>query len=487
MSGAAQVLVVGAGPTGLTLACDLLRRGVGVLLVERAAALFPGSRGKGLQPRTQEVFDDLGVMAALTAAGGPFPPMVAWEDGVRGEEWELLGEAAGAPESAYPRAWMVPQWRTQAVLGDRLRELGGEVAFGTELVGLCEPDGDTAPLTARLRGPDGRTRTVTARYVVGADGGHSTVRRLAGVEMTGAPVDATTTLIADLEVPRLDRANWHVWPKAPGGSLLLCPLPGTREFQLSAHFREGAPQAGDEAVRRLVAERTHLPADAVTRVRCASHYRPRVALAERYRVGRVLLAGDAAHIHPPGGGQGLNTGVQDAYNLGWKLGQVLRHGAPEDLLDSYEEERMPVAAEVLDLSTRLYRAGRVPQTGNEDEAGRRRRTVHQLSLHYRGRRLSVDARAERGPGLRAGDRAADGACGTGRLHELLRGPQFTLLTVGGAPGRVPPGVAAHEVTSAALRETYGEGLFLVRPDGYVGLATDDHADVLGYLAGMGVA
>ncbi|GAA1397176.1 hypothetical protein GCM10009639_34200 [Kitasatospora putterlickiae] len=300
-----EVLIVGAGPTGLTLACDLARRGVSALLVERAPALFPGSRGKGLQPRTLEVFEDLGLLDAVHAAGRPYPRMMNWENGERQGEWDLVERAEPDPTVPFPAGWMLPQWRTQELLYERLRELGGEVAFGTALSGLDQhPD----RVEARLTGPDGTGRTVAARYLVAADGGRSTVRRAVGIPMTGEQVDPRPALVADVEIDGLDRENWHCWPKGPGGALLLCPLPSTTAFQLFAQFgADGGPETGGDpgepdtsarGVRRTIAARTHLPESAVGAVHWASGFRPRAALADRFREGRVFLAGDAAQSTP---------------------------------------------------------------------------------------------------------------------------------------------------------------------------------------------
>ncbi|MEV6973303.1 FAD-dependent monooxygenase [Kitasatospora sp. NPDC093806] len=495
-----EVLIVGAGPTGLTLACDLARRGVDALLVERAGALFPGSRGKGLQPRTQEVFEDLGLLAAVHAAGRRYPRMLTWEDGERKGEWDLVENAEPDPTVPFPAVWMIPQWRTQELLHERLRELGGRVGLGIALTGLDRyPD----RVEARLTGPDGVERTVSARYLVAADGGRSTVRRAIGVPMAGEQVDPRPSLVADVEIDGLDRDNWHIWPKAPGGALLLCPLPGTTAFQLFARFGadDGSgpeqPDTSAEGVRRTVAARTHLPAAAVGRVHWASDFRPRAALAERFRDGRVFLAGDAAHIHSPAGGQGLNTSVQDAYNLGWKLGQVLRHGADEALLDSYEQERLPIAADVLELSTRLHRAG-----GVRDGGLRRGPRTEQLGLGYEDGPLTVEAR----PGLpedalQAGERAPDAPLtgslldgvegsavdgGPRRLFELFHGPRFTVLAIGCALPALPARVPGHRVDGGLTERVYGRGLFAVRPDGYLGLATHDPADLPTYLARFGL-
>ncbi|MFJ6212941.1 FAD-dependent monooxygenase [Streptomyces sp. NPDC092296] len=480
-----DVLIVGAGPTGLVLGCDLARRGVRARIVEAAPGLFPGSRGKGLQPRTQEVFDDLGVIDAVLADGGPYPLLVHWQDGERGHEWALEESFPADPRVPYGDACMLPQWRTQEILYDRLRELGGSVEFGTRLTGL---DQDADAVHARLSTGGGPAVTVRADYLVGGDGGRSTVRRALGIGMAGETVDPAPMLVADVRVDGLDRRNWHVWHVPEVGQLLLCPLAGTDQFQLVARYvdPQAVPDTTPDGVRAVLAARSHLTAEQVTEVRWASDFRPRAALADRFRVGRAFLAGDAAHIHSPAGGQGLNTSVQDAYNLGWKLGQVLRHGAHPDLLDSYQAERLPVAADVLGISTRLHSGMEGGQAAWMARSGPQTR---QLGVGYRGGPLAAEHRADLPEdALHAGDRAPD-ALGTTpdgaplRLFDAFRGPHFTLLAVGTAlPAVGHPFVRAHRVDGPAVRAAYGAGLFLVRPDGYLGLAATDPADLSGYLA-----
>ncbi|MFF7261245.1 FAD-dependent oxidoreductase [Streptomyces sp. NPDC008159] len=489
-----DVLIVGAGPTGLALAVDLTRRGVRALLVERAGALFPGSRGKGMQPRTLEVMDDLGVLDAIHAAGGPAPVGMIWSLGRRQGEHRMFDEVEATEAEPYPGPWLIPQWRTQEILLARLRELGGAVVFDRELVGLVQDaDGVTASFA---RGPG-----VRARYAVAADGGRSTVRRLLGIDMTGETVDPAPTLVADVRIPALDRDHWHVFPPAAdpegahgtapagagrparsdsltGGFLAICPLPGTDDFQLVANFpgAEAVVDLSADGIRKVVAARSHLAPGDVTEVRWASDFRPRAALADRFREGRVFLAGDAAHVHSPAGGQGLNTSVQDAYNLGWKLGAVLRDGADAALLDTYEEERRPVAADVLGLSTRVHRGEQ-----------RRGRATRQLDLGYRGASLCVETRENLPPdALRAGDRAPDGRRGGVRLFDAFRGPHWTLLTVGTEAADLPELRDARRVRIPAY-EAYGTGVFLVRPDGYVGWAGGTASDLRRYATRVGLA
>lgn len=474
------VLVVGAGPTGLTLACELRRRGIGVHVVERGEALFPGSRGKGIQPRTMEVFDDLGIVDAVREAGGPYPRMLVRRDGRPPVEWDMVERAEPRPDAPYAEVWMLPQWRTQELLLDRLRRLGGDVEFGTALTGLEQ---DATGVRAHLASGKG-ARTVRAAYAVGCDGGRSTVRGTLGIGMTGETVQPEPSVVADVRVTGLDRGHWHAWYDAQHGPLALCPLAGTDTFQLAAQHAglDGGPDGDGGAggllrtLGRLLTTRTDLAADQLEEVVHASEFRVNAALADRFRSGRVLLAGDAAHIHSPAGGQGLNTSVQDAYNLGWKLGMVLAGQAGTALLDSYEAERAPVAAHILGLSTRLH--GR---------AARRGADTNQLGLAYPDspltRRPATPHPGSLAPGDRAPDARLTGADGApARVFDLLRGPHFSLLAVGEAapPRGLPPYVRTHPVAAAPPYDA--DGLHLVRPDGYLALVTTDPQEVTAYLS-----
>ncbi|MGW4683863.1 FAD-dependent monooxygenase [Streptomyces sp. NPDC004244] len=461
----ADVLVVGAGPTGLALACCLARRGVRPLVVERAAGLFPGSRGKGLQPRTLEVFDDLGVLDEVLRWGGPAPVGMAWKDGVRLGEHRMFDDAEATEQEPYTGPWILPQWRTQEILLARLRELGGDVRFGVEFTALTQ---DADGVEALIASDGGPAVAVRARYLVGADGGRSTVRRLTGIKMSGERVDPTPLIVADVVVDHLDRDNWHLFPPAEDGSrgyAALCPLPHTQEFQFVGQYPEIRAELSADDVRTLVAELTHVRAEDVREVRWASDFTVNAALADRFREGRVFLAGDAAHIHSPAGGQGLNTSVQDAYNLGWKLAAVLCDGAPEALLDTYEEERLPQAAAVLGLSTRIHRG-----------EARRGAATRQLGIHLRDSSLSRETRSGLPDGaLAAGDRAPDGRRDGLRLFDLFRGPHFTLLAVDTDLPEQLPQLPQLRTARIGAYEGYGRGLFLIRPDGYTAWAASSAA------------
>jgi hypothetical protein len=290
------------------------------------------------------------------------------------------------------------------------------------------------------------------------------VRHILGVDFPGQTL-GVRAIVADVRIEGLKDDAWHRWGEGLD-QIGLCPLWGTDLFQLQGPVpAEGEADLSADGLNAMVAARTGRADLTVTSVVWASAYSMNARLADRYRVGRVFLAGDAAHIHPPTGGQGLNTSLQDAYNLGWKLAAVLG-GAPDALLDSYEAERRPVAAEVLGLSTRLLDAAKVGQ------AFKRGRDTQQLDLGYPGSPISLEG-PERPAGVEAGDRAPDAPVRGGRLFDLFRGPHWTLL--GYEVGKTPPsrrGVEVHAVGDygSHMRDAYGLApgdWVLVRPDGYV--------------------
>jgi 2-polyprenyl-6-methoxyphenol hydroxylase-like FAD-dependent oxidoreductase len=409
-----EVLIVGAGPTGLTLAIELARRSIDFRFIEAATAPFAGSRGKGIQPRTLEIFDDLGVIKQILDSGMPYPHLRIHLGPFSLRFGPMGGQHQATESTPYPNLWLVAQNRTEAILRERLAELGGRLDFATTFESLSQ---DQDGVRARLATGE----SLTAKYLVGCDGGHSTVRKAMALGLNGKALSDQVLLVADVEIEELDHMDWHVWPLARGGPVGLCPLPEQSLFQMTV---PGSPAGGIEKVLHKVSN------SRLIRIGWNSTYRPAMRMIDRYRVGRVFLAGDAAHVHPPTGGQGLNTGVQDAYNLGWKLAYVLR-GGPEALLDTYQEERLPVAAAVLGLSSRLYKTRSL----------KRGDATNQLTLHYRMSSLSSGAPMGR---LHPGDRMpnlrlAEGA----NLFDQMRGIHATEV-----------------VTQEGVR-------ILVRPDGYI--------------------
>ncbi len=482
-----DVLIVGAGPAGSTLAVDLARRGVSVRIVDKAIETFPGSRAKGVQPRSLEVFEDLGVLNEILASGSLYPPL-GIHLGPFTIAKRMFKRSAQDDRVPYPDTWLIPQFTTDRIIQSGLAQYGLEVEYGTELVGFVQ---DASGVTVQIEGPLG-SQQIRARYLVGADGGSSFVRRMCGIAFEGETDESDRMILADCRIEGLKRDRWHVWPGRKGRFAGACPLPQSDLFQVMIRLQPGEePEMADAALDARFRKQTRSSRLHLTDIGWKSVFRPNIRLAQRYREGRVFLVGDAAHVHTPMGAQGLNTGVQDAYNLGWKLGQALA-GAPDTLLDTYEDERRPVAAGVLGLSTAKYEA-----LNRLDPASiRRGGDEKQLGISYAGGVLAPRDRGAHAK-IAVGDRAPDvrfmGRDGSAlRLFELMKGAHFTLVAVGDAASaqlasidwptrgaglkRVAldgdvPGAQTFDDEAGAFRAAYGiagDALVLIRPDGYVG-------------------
>lgn len=480
-----SVLIVGAGPTGLTLACDLARRSVPFRIIDKAREYFIGSKGKGLQPRSLEVMDDLGIVEQVIGNGKFHIPFRGYDGPKVLGERDLHEGRYPAPGTPYASPLITPQWRVEEALRQLMERGGGQVELSTELVGVAQ---DEDGVTAALRTGRGE-ESVRCQYMVAADGGRSFVRKLLQVPFEGETWPDERMYVGDVRLRGLDREAWHSWPHHPDGWLALCPLPSTDQYQFQAQVPAGEDaEPSLELYQTIVDTRTGGMDITLTDAPWLSLYRVNVRMVSRYRVGRVFLAGDAAHVHTPAGGQGMNTGIQDAYNLGWKIDAVF-HGAPKALLDTYEEERLPVAASVLGISSKLYK-----QIAKDEPAQRRDAVTLQLGITYKEMSLSQTAGDITLP-LSSGDRAPDApgldADGnTVRLFDYFRGPHFTLLRLFAgdeANGERMPGVRYVDIRHARPQQPLQPELFvdafghaakeygggdgecvLVRPDGYIG-------------------
>jgi 2-polyprenyl-6-methoxyphenol hydroxylase-like FAD-dependent oxidoreductase len=486
-----DVLVVGAGPTGLTLACDLARRGAAVRIIDRAPEFPHGSRGKGLSPRSLEVLDDLAVIDRIMASGVTHLPHRQYRGAQVIAETDPEAGRVPTPDIPYPVGLMIPQWRVEQILRERLAGFGVAVELGAGLRGFSQHAGGVTATIGEAQ--------LQARYLAGCDGGRSTVRKALGLSLRGQTPDVQLMAVGDVEVDGLGRDAWHQW-FAGGGAIMLCPLPGTNAFQVQASHeldRDGSPlEPTLERFQQTFDRVAGVPGVRLHDLAWRSSYRVQVRMVDQLRADRVFLAGDAAHVHPIAGGLGMNSGIQDAYNLGWKLGLVLAGHATPGLLDTYEEERLPIASWLLDITSEalsIVLDAIKNADGGVDAAAAAELT--QLMLRYPWSRLSRST-VSRPAGPQPGDRAPDAPlrdAATGspvRLFDLFRGPHFTLLGLGehcaaalsehcaaalgeaGAgivrPYLVGPGGLLDDEGHAA--RAYGtDALVLVRPDGYIGL------------------
>ncbi|MFB7665404.1 FAD-dependent monooxygenase [Kitasatospora sp. NPDC056138] len=474
------VLIVGAGPTGLTLACSLARQGVGVRIIERSPGFQTGSRGKGLNPRSLEVLADLGAAERLLGAGCSRAVFRKYFDGEFVADTDPHEGVRPRPDVPYERGLLLPQTRVEQALREVLAGYGVEVEFGAELAGFEQGE---ESVTARLTSGE----VIVADYLVGCDGGRSTIRKRLGIAFEGSSDPETAMVVGDVELDGLDRGYWHQWFGAKG-ALLLYPFEGSDSWQFQANpelDRDGrVVEPSLESFQRIVELHTGRTDLRVRSTSWLSTWRVNVRMAERYRVGRILLAGDAAHVQPIAGGLGMNTGIQDAWNLGWKLAYVLTGQAGPGLIDSYQEERLPVAARTLDITTaamiEVVERSRTPGVGlevvrSDDTTG--------LAVHYRWSTLAADG-LDGGP--QPGDRAPDAPLADDegravRLFELFAGSHFTLLSFGRPVPQLDGPVVGFAIDAGPgslqdrdghARRAYGvegEALVLVRPDNHVAL------------------
>jgi rifampicin monooxygenase len=464
-----EVTVVGGGPTGVMLASELRLQGVDVLVLEKEAEPTRVVRALGLHARSIEVLDQRGLLDRFLPLGTQYP--------VGGFFAGISKPTPDRLDTAHPYVLGIPQPTTERLLTEHATELGVEIRRGCELVGLSQDDhGVTAELA------DGTQ--LRARYLVGCDGGRSTVRKLLGVGFPGEParrewlsgeVELTAPpeeLAAAVTEVRKTQKGFGVGPSGEGLYRFVVPAEGVTED------RSVLPTLEEIRQRLRMFAGTDF---GVHSPRWLSRFGDATRQAERYRVGRVLLAGDAAHIHPPTGGQGLNLGLQDAFNLGWKLAAEVNDWAPEGLLDSYHTERHPVAADVLN-TTRAQ--AELLSTEPGPQAVRRLVSdlmdFDEVNRYLIEKITAIGVRYDFGEGHRLlGRRLRDMGLKRGRLYALMHGGRGLLLdqtgrlSVAGWADRVD-----HVVDVSAELDVPAA---LLRPDGHVAWVGEDQQDLLSHL------
>ncbi|MFH8573665.1 FAD-dependent monooxygenase [Streptomyces sp. NPDC017993] len=505
----AEVIVVGAGPTGLLLGAELALAGVRVQIIERRAAAQRNSRALTLHPRSIELMDQRGLVERFLARGRPIPG------------WHFAGLDTpldfSALDTRHGYTLLLAQARTEQLLEERARELDVAIRRGHEVVGLRQDAGGDAAgegssgaggVEVDVRGPDGVVETVRARYVVGCDGGRSVVRRAVGIGFPGTDETLSGALgdFATVDPAALDRARAHGVLAAPlepedadtdtddpavGGT------GGLTRIVLLDPQRMRTPTAEPLTLDEFRASLLRICGTdcGVAGARWLSRFGNATRLAARYRSGRVLLAGDAAHIHFPAAGQGLNTGLQDAMNLGWKLAAEINGWAPTGLLDSYHAERHPVGQAVTEnteVQTLLAELTLLPSY-QRPAAALRNLIAGLLGIEEVNRRLAglvsaldtsyppADDRAHPLVGRRMPDVALTAAGSAAvRVYELLPHGRFVLLDLAGDDDAMKRAVdtgwgrrvAAFTVTGHDSRtDLDGVREILVRPDGHVAWAT----------------
>ena len=527
-----DVLVVGAGPTGLMMATLLRRAGVAVRIVDKGEQQAHESRAFAVHAKSMELFGSIGLADQFLERGLIATGIQVYVDGTQVAGFDF--DDIGRDDTPYPFVLMVPQWEIEAVLVDDLARQGVRVEHGVEVTAVEQ---SAEGVVARARDRDGRLREIRAAYLIGADGAHSVVRKSLGLGFAGAPYPQGF-LLADCKVDwPLDHDHLKLFAHGRDVAAFL-PLRGRDVSRIIAIVPfDGAGSVVPEAVGSSPAtiDEVEHALRAAARIEVAlrdpiwvTRYRIHHRGVDAYARGRVFVAGDAAHIHSPAGGQGMNTGLQDAANLAWKLALVLRGRAPTTLLDTYHAERWPVGRKILERTDRLFAAissqtGWVATLRNAlvpfvaplitRAAPLRARAFHfvsQLGIRYHPSQFVADAPASGAPrpwrhGVTAGCRAPNGTIAHGRdVFALLQGYRFDVLALSRRPlaedeiAAASSALAALETSSGVELRThlvahsligrdarfiqaesphvfavYGIGrrvpqaIFLIRPDGYV--------------------
>ena len=341
-----DVAIVGAGPTGLALACSLAARRVPFVLIDRLAEGENTSRAAVVHARTLEVLEELEVAGRLRAAGHLVPRFT-----LRDRDRVLATIPFDRLPTRYPHTLMIPQNITESILLARLRELGGDV-HRPWTVHDVRQDADGVSLSVASNGE--APQTIRARYLVGADGMHSTVRERAGIGFVGEAYEQSFVL-ADVRMSWSLRGDEVMLFVSPEGLVVVAPLPGGRH-RIVATVDDAPEHPSMADVQHLLDTRGPVSGAArVSEIVWSSRFRVHHRLADRYRAGRILLAGDAAHVHSPAGGQGMNTGIQDAVALGHALVASLDGRGDDGALDEYERTRRPIARRVVAFTDRMTR------------------------------------------------------------------------------------------------------------------------------------
>jgi 2-polyprenyl-6-methoxyphenol hydroxylase-like FAD-dependent oxidoreductase len=511
----ADVLVVGAGPTGLMLANQLARRGVRVQIVDRHAGPSLQTRALGVQARTLEIYAKLGIVDRALELGKRGTGATLWAQGQKMGRVPL--SERGQDATPYPYILILGQDDNERIMGEKLNEMGVQVRWSTELVGLDQNEGG---VTAMLKLADGTSQSLRVPWVAGCDGARSAVREMSGITFPGAPYEHVF-FVADVEMTgRMapEEVNVYLWRE---GFHLLFPMRGQDHWRIVGILPEelrGKEDVAFEAVITSLRKEAGAELDFKT---CTwfSTYRIHHRSAARFRDRRCFLLGDAAHIHSPVGAQGMNTGLQDAYNLGWKLALVVKGQAGEALLATYEHERIPVARRLLNTTDRAFKlivadnwlaglfrtkilariaAFAMSRKAIQDFAFR---TVSQIGINYRKSPLSKSSQPLPAAAPQAGDRfpwlrlqlKAGGPVED--LYSKLDDTKFNLIVIGQLLEKTPGlggllnvyGIPLLPGNSAELarRHVPQPSFYLLRPDGHVGLCGRqlEPADLKRYVSG----
>lgn len=497
-----DVLIVGAGPTGLSLACQLIRHGVDFRIVEKSAGVTPYSKALGVHARTLEIYEQMGVAQKAVEQGTIAGKARMLEGGeVRGEV-DLSDVGRGL--SAYPYMLVLEQNKNEQLLYEYMRSRGEEVLWQTELESFSQ---DEPGVTAKVKNARGAAQTIEAKYLVGCDGPRSFVRRALGLTFEGSTFERLF-YVADVQLDwEYGHDALHVC-LARNSIVAFFPMRGEKRHRIVGSFPEGLDKdEGEilyEEIEARIREEAEIALD-ISHVNWFSTYKVHTRHVNKFSEGRCFLAGDAAHIHTPAGGQGMNTGIQDAYNLAWKLSYVLKGHAGGRLLDTYNEERLPNAKRLTETTDRMFnlaagsdwllnliRTTVFPPLAKYilafDVVKKRFFTlISQIGINYRASSLSAHD-GDAAFAVKAGDRMPYFPLDGTSIYDKLRAPKFHLLTFsdGRSGDDTAEVVAASELARLVdyhlvplyphMAEVFGASEsfnVLLRPDNHIAFISSD--------------
>ncbi|KAJ7846062.1 FAD binding domain-containing protein [Mycena olivaceomarginata] len=429
-----SILIAGAGPSGLILALILLKNGVSVRIIDKEVKHRIGSRGSGVQPRTLELYDILDILPDILAAGEPTPPMATYAPGeIKPTKTVRLSEPLErSPDMPHPNAFIIPQDLHEEILRAHLQKLSCSVELGSELRSFEQfPDNVIAHIVKTDSDGNQLEESTSFDWLIGTDGARGVVRKQLGLSFLGETREEQYIALGDIVVEGVDPKLWHIWHQPP--QLMALRSGGSTSNVFMFAYTGRSEKLANKTITReefieefyAITGRRDITFGPATWL---SNYRPNMRMVDNMRVGRVFVAGDAAHCHSPTGGQGLNSSVQDVANLGWKLALVHKGLASLTLLDTYSEERLRVIAQMLKLTTELYNKTFTDLGGGgmEDEAWQRGGDLRMLGINYCGSSIVLEDHAPL-EGATAYSKSSGG-----RVQAAYRAPDASgLVSVGG--------------------------------------------------------
>jgi 2-polyprenyl-6-methoxyphenol hydroxylase-like FAD-dependent oxidoreductase len=504
-----DVIIVGAGPTGLALACQFVRYGIDFVIIDKKEGVTPYSKALGVHARTLEIYEQIGLAKPAILQGTPAGKVRMLERG------EVLGEVnlsnVGEGLSPYPFMLVFEQSRNEQLMYDWLRAHNKDVSWQNELLAFSQ---NTSRVTASIKTADGQTQDIEARYLVGCDGPRSLVRHDLGLSFAGSTFERLF-YVADVHIDWKFTHDALMVCIAPHSVVAFFPLPGEKRWRIVGSFPEGVMKDESDVVYEEIEEQIRKEAQIdleITEVDWFSTYKVHTRHVDRFSSGRCFVAGDSAHIHTPAGGQGMNTGIQDSYNLAWKMAMVLKHSAQERLLDTYNEERLPNAKRLTETTDRMFNLA----AGNDWFVSLIRNTifppmakyilsidsirkrffimVSQIGISYRDNSLSSHDE-DHDFDVKAGDRVPYIVTDGQSIFDLLHSPKFHLLSFSDTQTK-PPTLPSTDILEAqtlplnsAVKKIFGVDRpfsVLLRPDNHIALITSDTSlkPIMDYLKRM---